>query len=173
MKQRFTVMFLAALLLTGATSKEELRSSLVTVEGTVTGVGSAQGEGDLEALSVTLAPKDGEGKELNLLLAPRSTLDEVEFQVEQGDRIQAGSSQLTKAPRKCTRCATSPAIPCCACEPFIGSPFGTAPAPGRGGPVGEPWGDVADTDSTGREATAQGAENRTWSTAAASANSRT
>jgi hypothetical protein len=100
MKQRFTVMFLAALLLTGATSKEELRSSLVTVEGTVTGVGSAQGEGDLEALSVTLAPKDGEGKELNLLLAPRSTLDEVEFQVEQGDRIQARVFPTDEGPAK-------------------------------------------------------------------------
>jgi hypothetical protein len=100
MKQRFTLMFLAALLLTGATSKEELRSSLVTVEGTVTGVGSAQGEGDLEALSVTLTPKDGKGKELNLLLAPRSTLDEVEFQVEPGDRIQARVFPTDEGPAK-------------------------------------------------------------------------
>jgi hypothetical protein len=89
MKARFAATFLAALLLMGATSKDEIRSTLVTVEGTVIGVGSAQGEGGLEVLSVTLSPKDSEGKELNLLLAPKTTLDEVEFHVEEGDRVQA------------------------------------------------------------------------------------
>jgi len=100
MRLRFAAICLAVLLLTGATSKEDLRSSLITVEGTVLTVASAPGEGDLEVLTVTLAPKGAEGRELDLLLAPKATLDEVDFQVEQGDEIQARVFPADDGPAK-------------------------------------------------------------------------
>lgn len=100
MKLRFVATCLAALLLTAATSKEDLRSSLVTVEGTVLTVATAPAEGDLEVLSVTLAPNGSEGRALDLLLAPKATLDEVDFQVEQGDEIQARVFPAEDGPAK-------------------------------------------------------------------------
>lgn len=100
MKLRFAAICLAALLLTGATSKEDLRSSLVTVEGTVSGVTSAAAEGDLEVLEVILSPGGSEGKEQALLLAPRATLEEVDFRIELGDEIQARIFPNDQGPAK-------------------------------------------------------------------------
>ena len=158
MRLRFAAICLAVLLLTGATSKEDLRSSLITVEGTVLTVASAPGEGDLEVLTVTLAPKGAEGRELDLLLAPKATLDEVDFQVEQGDEIQArvfpadeGTAKVHKV-RNMSR-HTTLRLP----APFTGFHSGMASVPGRVARGREPWGDK---DSTDREATAQDAESR-------------
>lgn len=100
MKLRFAAICLAALLLTGATSKDDLRSSLVTVEGTVVTVASAPAEGDLEVLEVILSPSEPGGKEQALLLAPRATLEEVDFQVEQGDKLQARIFPSDQGPAK-------------------------------------------------------------------------
>lgn len=100
MKLRFAAICLAALLLTGATSKKDLRSSLVTVEGTVLTVASAPAEGDLEVLEVILSGGGSGEKEQALLLAPRATLEEVDFQIEQGDEIQARIFPTDKGPAK-------------------------------------------------------------------------
>ncbi len=100
MKSNLFAVCIACLALAGASPNSGIRSSLITVEGTVVTVASAPGEGDLEVLSVTLAPKGAEGKELNLLLAPKATLDEVDFQVEQGDRIQARIFPAEEGPAK-------------------------------------------------------------------------
>ena len=100
MKLRFAAICFAALLLTGATSKEDLRSSLVTVEGTVSGVASAPAEGDLEVLEVILSGGGSGDKDLVLLLAPRATLEEVDFQIEQGDEIQARIFPTDQGPAK-------------------------------------------------------------------------
>lgn len=100
MKLRFAVICMAAALLTGAASKDDLRSSLITVEGTVLGVTSAPAEGDLEVLEVILSPTEPGGKEQALLLAPRATLEEVDFQVEQGDEIQAQIFSSDRGPAK-------------------------------------------------------------------------
>ena len=100
MRLRFAAICLAVLMLIGASSKDDLRSSLITVEGTVLSVASAPGEGDLEVLSVTLAPTGAEGRKMDLLLAPKATLDEVDFQVEQGDQIQARVFPADDGPAK-------------------------------------------------------------------------
>jgi hypothetical protein len=100
MRLRFAAICFAALLLTGAISKEDLRSSLVTVEGTVSGVASAPAEGDLEVLEVILSGGGSGEKELVLLLAPRATLQEVDFQIEQGDEIQARIFPTDQGPAK-------------------------------------------------------------------------
>lgn len=100
MKVRLAAICLAALVLMGATSKDDLRSSLITVEGTVLGVTSAPAEGDLEVLEVTLSPGEPGGKEQALLLAPRATLEEIDFQVELGDEIQARIFPSDQGPAK-------------------------------------------------------------------------
>jgi hypothetical protein len=100
MRFRLAAICIASLALAGASPNKGLRSSLITVEGTVLTVESAPGEGNLEVLTVTLAPKNSEGQELDLLLAPRATLEEVDFQVEKGDRLQARIFPTDEGPAK-------------------------------------------------------------------------
>jgi hypothetical protein len=65
------------------------RTSLKVVEGTVLEVGVQPGEGDLELVTVRLSAERPEPRELELLLAPRSVLEETGFTVRQGDRLKA------------------------------------------------------------------------------------
>jgi len=100
MKLRLAMLCIAPALLMGAASKDDLRSSLITVEGTVLGVALAPAEGDLEVLEVILSPSEPGGKQQALLLAPRATLEEVEFQVEPGDKLQARIFPSDQGPAK-------------------------------------------------------------------------
>jgi hypothetical protein len=91
------MMTLLALLLLGATAPEitaapdraARRASLKTVEGEVLSVATVPGEGDLPVLAVTLQIGGQPGGPVEVLLAPESTLVEIGFPVEPGDRIRA------------------------------------------------------------------------------------
>lgn len=72
--------------LAGETSQGS-RASLVTVEGEVRSVERTPGEGDLEVLSLRLAPRQG-GEEMEILLAPEPALKEIGFDVQEGDTIR-------------------------------------------------------------------------------------
>lgn len=89
---------LASLLLIAA-SKEDLRSSLVTVEGEVIAIGHQIGEGDLDLLSVTLGGGE-EGESVALLLGPQSALDELGFEIGEGDRLKAKIFPEAEGPAK-------------------------------------------------------------------------
>lgn len=64
-------------------------SALSVVEGTVIEVGSLPGEGGLELVTVRLASELSGSGEVDLLLAPQSTLEEAGFSVQDGDRLKA------------------------------------------------------------------------------------
>jgi hypothetical protein len=98
MRLRCLLVCLAAPLLAGA-SKEELRSSLVTVEGEVLSLGHQAGEGDLDLLTVTLGGGD-DGEPVALLLAPKATLDELGFEIGAGDRLKAKVFPAAEGPLK-------------------------------------------------------------------------
>ncbi len=89
---------LASLLLVAA-SKEDLRSSLVTVEGEVIAIGHQIGEGDLDLLTVTLGGGE-EGEPVALLLGPKSALDELGFEIGEGDRLKAKIFPEAEGPAK-------------------------------------------------------------------------
>ena len=89
---------LVSLLLLGA-SKEDLRSSLVTIEGEVLEISQQPGEGGLEVLTATL--RGGEDDEpVALLLAPKATLDELGFEIAEGDRLMAKIFAAAEGPVK-------------------------------------------------------------------------
>jgi len=98
MRMQRWVVCLAALLLVGA-SKEELRSSLVTVEGDVLTIDFRPGEGGLDLLTVTLRGRD-DGEPVALLLAPKSALDELGFEIDEGDRLKAKVFPSAEGPAK-------------------------------------------------------------------------
>jgi len=64
-------------------------TSLAVVEGIVLEVGAQPGEGGLELVTVRLSREWPEPMEFELLLAPRSVLEETGFTVEQGDHLKA------------------------------------------------------------------------------------
>jgi hypothetical protein len=63
------------------------RAELETLEGTVTALTEAPGEGGLAVVAADLDA--GEGREpVRVLLAPAEVLDEIDFKVEVGDRLR-------------------------------------------------------------------------------------
>lgn len=64
-------------------------SALRVVEGTILEVGALPGEGGLELVTVRLSTQGPDSAELELLLAPRSVLEETGFSVQSGDHIKA------------------------------------------------------------------------------------
>ena len=89
---------LVSLLLMGA-DKEELRTSLVTIEGQVLVIGQQPGEGGLDVLTATLSGGE-DGEPVALLLAPKSTLDELGFEIAEGDRLKAKVFPAAEGPVK-------------------------------------------------------------------------
>ena len=65
------------------------RTSLRTVEGQVVKVTSLPAEGDLPVVSVTLDASKPAPERLEILLAPESVLEDIAFEVEQGDVLRA------------------------------------------------------------------------------------
>lgn len=65
------------------------KSSLLTVEGRVTSVGSHLGEGDLELVEVRLSLDGDPERVMGVLLGPESAMAEIGFSVEAGDRLRA------------------------------------------------------------------------------------
>jgi hypothetical protein len=73
----------------GATDgKAAVRASLVTIEGTVSGVTALPGEGDLPVVAVSLVTDGDTGDETTVLLGPEQALDEIGFAVAPGDRCR-------------------------------------------------------------------------------------
>lgn len=65
------------------------RVSLATVEGVIEAVETVPGEGGGKALAVSLRTEEPEPRELKILLAPETALEEIGFTVEEGDRLRA------------------------------------------------------------------------------------
>lgn len=64
-------------------------ASLATVEGVVVSVETISGEGGEDLNGVRIRTDAPEPRELTILLAPESTLRQIEFEVRAGDRIKA------------------------------------------------------------------------------------
>ncbi len=64
------------------------RSSLKTVEGEVLSVSRIAGEGGIEVVQVSLAPKGDPKNPLQILLAPPEAMDDIGFSVEPGDQLK-------------------------------------------------------------------------------------
>lgn len=93
----FAVSFL---LLAGPLPAEDPRSSLLMVEGRVTWVTEAPGEGALDVVEVGLAaPEDG-SQSWELLLAPRLALEQIGFEVEVGDHLKARIFPAAQGPAR-------------------------------------------------------------------------
>ena len=65
------------------------RSSLLMVEGNVSSVIEEPGEGGLAIVAVRLAAEPGASRGWELLLAPRPALEEIGFEIEEGDHLKA------------------------------------------------------------------------------------
>ena len=87
--RRLGLFLLLASLLSGAASAAGDHSALSVVEGTVLEVGTLPGEGGLELVTARLSTQQPGSGELDLLLAPRSVLEETGFAVKPGDRLKA------------------------------------------------------------------------------------
>jgi hypothetical protein len=70
-------------------ARQQERTSLRTVEGTVVALSSLPAEGNLEVVAVALDTGGAEPRQLDLLLAPQQVLDEISFGLETGDRLRA------------------------------------------------------------------------------------
>ncbi len=64
------------------------RSSLKTVEGEVLTVSRIAGEGGIEVVQVSLAPKGDKDHPVTILLAPPQAMDDIGFSVEPGDQLK-------------------------------------------------------------------------------------
>jgi hypothetical protein len=64
------------------------RASVRTISGTVVAVNDRPAEGDLPVVAVALESKDDTTGRLEILLAPRRVMDEIEFAVEEGDSLR-------------------------------------------------------------------------------------
>lgn len=84
-----TVFLLLGVVVCGGAGAAGGHSALRIVEGTILEVGSLPGEGELELVTVRLASAQSDSGELELLLAPRSALEESGFTVAAGDRLKA------------------------------------------------------------------------------------
>lgn len=65
------------------------KSSLLTIEGRVTSVGTHVGEGDLELVEVRLRLSDASERDVGILLGPEGAMEATGFSVEEGDRLRA------------------------------------------------------------------------------------
>lgn len=72
---------------TAAATADPRRSELETLEGTVVALEEVAGESDLPVLVADLDRGDGR-EPARVLLAPRTVLEEIELEVEVGDRIK-------------------------------------------------------------------------------------
>lgn len=73
-------------------------SSLAVVEGTVLEVRIEPGEGGLDLVTVRLSTERRDSREVELLLAPQSVLEEIGFTVHKGDRIKARVFTVDEGP---------------------------------------------------------------------------
>jgi hypothetical protein len=83
-----------------AARDSSLRSSLVTMDGTVRAVSELAGEGDMLVVTISLAPDDDAGKEIEVLLAPAKALADTGFAVAAGDRCRVRIFADDKGPAK-------------------------------------------------------------------------
>jgi hypothetical protein len=65
------------------------RTSLRTIEGSVTAISTSPGEGDLPVVAVTLETTGAESERFVVLFAPERVMDEIAFTVEEGDALRA------------------------------------------------------------------------------------
>lgn len=79
--------FTAAVPSASAATADPRRSELETLEGTVLALEEVAGESDLPVLVAHLDRGDGR-EPARVLLAPRAVLEEIELEVEVGDRIK-------------------------------------------------------------------------------------
>lgn len=86
---RWLACLAAALLLPASLRAADPRSSLLMVEGQVTAVTEAPGEGNLASVAVQLGASAGGRRTWNLLLAPPRALAEIGFEVAVGDHLKA------------------------------------------------------------------------------------
>jgi hypothetical protein len=66
-----------------------LRASLRTITGSIVAVSNHPAEGGLQVVTVALETSESGAEVLQVLLAPRKVLDEIEFAVEEGDDFRA------------------------------------------------------------------------------------
>lgn len=92
------LVLLLAAITSSAIALAKGHSSLAVVEGTVLEVGIQPGEGGLELVTVRLSNQRSDSSELELLLAPRSVLEETGFTVQKGDRLKARVFTATEGP---------------------------------------------------------------------------
>lgn len=76
-------------LLAGPLTAGDLRSSLLMVEGRVVSVAEMPGEGELPIVAVQLTAQSDDARSWELLLAPKPALEEIGFEVQEGDRLKA------------------------------------------------------------------------------------
>ena len=76
------------------------RASLRTLEGSIIGVNSVTGEGDLQVVTVQLQTADVEQGRIEILLAPKEALDDVGFAVQEGDSFRARVFVVDQGPMK-------------------------------------------------------------------------
>jgi hypothetical protein len=81
-------------------NKQELRASLVTVEGTIRAVSALPGEGELAVVAVSMVLDTENAEELTVLLAPESAMSEIGFVVEPGDRCRIRVFRPDEGPAK-------------------------------------------------------------------------
>jgi hypothetical protein len=65
-----------------------LRASLRTVTGSIVAVSEQPGEGGLPVVTVALSEAGSDAERLEILLAPRPILEEIEFTIEEGDEVR-------------------------------------------------------------------------------------
>lgn len=87
--KRLGLFLLLAALLGSAAAAAGDHSALAVVEGTVLEIGTLPGEGGLELVTVRISSQQSDSGELDLLLAPKSVLEETGFSVQSGDRLKA------------------------------------------------------------------------------------
>jgi hypothetical protein len=88
------------LLLAGPLLGDDHRSSLLMTEGQVISVAEKPGEGALAIVTVQLVAPADDAPSWELLLAPRSALAEIGFEVELGDQVKARIFPSAEGPAK-------------------------------------------------------------------------
>jgi hypothetical protein len=79
---------LALLVATSGFAAAGRRYAFTTFEGEVVEMGEHPGEGELQLVSLDLAPDGGEQDKLTVLLGPVTAWREIGFEVEPGDRVR-------------------------------------------------------------------------------------
>jgi hypothetical protein len=83
----------------GFDASADERSMLRTVEGRIAELSEAPAEGDLVAVTVRLAPEGDRAEPLDVLLAPRGVLEEIDFELAPGDRLRVRLFVAEDGPR--------------------------------------------------------------------------